>query len=89
MSVKKLARLLADVTVDALYVYVRRERCPTVVHRAMFVSDRPVPISECGTKERGGWRVVSAEYTELPHCRRCEGILARRTHDAPPPDTTQ
>lgn len=74
--------LMIDMAVDAAFVFVRRERCPTVVHVAPWDGKTAHGMSLCGTKERGGWRCVSAEYTELPRCQRCERHRARLTHQA-------
>lgn len=74
-----IKNLLADLTIDSLYVWKRMGK-GQVAHLVPKRNTGLSLISHCGRK--GPWAEAPPG---CPRCARCEAGHARLTHDAPPP----
>jgi hypothetical protein len=73
-------RLLADMTLDAVFVHVVFRDRPSAMHRTAFDGRAAQLRALCGVRAPGYWRIVSAEYEEARECLNCRAALVKLTH---------
>lgn len=75
-----LSDLLADITIDTIYVCVIQRHGVSAIHRTPFDGTTAQLTAACGKRAKGYWRIVPTEYNEARECLTCRRVVARITH---------